>query len=206
MQRFKFEFRNRSLAEQINICERIVAGLAGQPAEHLRQAELPDLQDKVAAARASHDRIAVLRAELKTEITRRKTLVRNARDQAIATTNMVGVNMKNDPAKMLSVGVRLTGPGHPVGQPGAPLSLRASPTASEGEARLRWQRPVRECTFEIEYRLDTEPDGWKLSHHCLRQSCVVKGLVSGGKYWFRVRAFNAHGPGPWSNLAPVRVK
>jgi hypothetical protein len=35
---------------------------------------------------------------------------------------------------------------------------------------------------------------------------VVKVLVSGGKYWFRVRATNAHGTSAWSNLAPVRVK
>jgi hypothetical protein len=29
------------------------------------------------------------------------------------------------------------------------------------------------------------------------------GLVSGGKYWFRVRAMNAHGPG---SLQPARQR
>jgi hypothetical protein len=31
-------------------------------------------------------------------------------------------------------------------------------------------------------------------------------LLSGGKYWFRVCANNAHGDGPWSDVVCVRVK
>lgn len=40
----------------------------------------------------------------------------------------------------------------------------------------------------------------------LRQTCRVKGLQPGAKYWFRVRASNANGAGPWSNPVGVRVR
>ncbi|MSU57853.1 MAG: fibronectin type III domain-containing protein [Pedosphaera sp.] len=48
--------------------------------------------------------------------------------------------------------------------------------------------------------------GEKTHHTTLVQNCLVKGLTSGAKYWFRVRAVNGHGPGPWSNPASARVK
>jgi len=205
MIKYKYNFHNRSLAEHINICEQTVAGLSQLPAEYLEQCRLPELQTMVAAARASHERVAVLRAELKSEISRRKQLVLDARDQTIRSTNMAAVNMKNDPVKMLAVGLHLIKPGGPVGVPAAPDHFRGQPTDSEGEARLRWQRTVRECIFQIEYRLDGTTV-WHLADSTTRQSCVVTGLASGGKYWFRVRACNAHGQSAWSSEAPVRVK
>ncbi|MBI5772751.1 MAG: fibronectin type III domain-containing protein [Verrucomicrobia bacterium] len=30
-------------------------------------------------------------------------------------------------------------------------------------------------------------------------------LEPGGKYWFRVAAINAHGQGPWSQIASTRA-
>jgi len=205
MARYKFNFRNRSLAEQINICERTVAGLAALPAEQLEQTRLPELQAKVAAARESHLRVEVLRAELKAEVSRRKQLVREARDHTIRASNMAAVNMNNEPVKMLAVGLHLIKPGAPVGVPAAPKNLRGTPTDNEGEARLRWQRTVRECAFAVEYRLDGTAV-WHRADSFTQQSGTVSGLASGGKYWFRVNAVNAHGESGWSNEAPVRVK
>ena len=97
MIRYKYSFRNRSLAEHINICEQTVAGLSKLSAEDLAQCRLPELQAMVATARASHERIAVLRAELKAEVSRRKQLVLNARDETIRTANMAAVNSCSSP-------------------------------------------------------------------------------------------------------------
>jgi hypothetical protein len=59
----------------------------------------------------------------------------------------------------------------------------------------------------VEWHTDpTAVDGWHREASCTQAKSLVKNLVSGGKYWFRVRAINAHGTSAWSQLAPVRVK
>jgi hypothetical protein len=52
--------------------------------------------------------------------------------------------------------------------------------------------------FSAGYSLDAVVENWALVEAGGRQSFIVKGMVSGGKYWFRVRALNAHGESPWS--------
>lgn len=205
MHRYKFQFRNKSLAEQLNICETTINNLVKLPEEQQAKLDLDGLPAKVAEAAECRDRIAALRLELKAEVSRYPGLVRELRDRVIRNSNMAAVLMKHDPVKMMTLGLSLIAPGRPVGLPAAPRHLRGQPTAAEGEARLRWVRTVRECSFQVEYRLDGT-DTWQMASAGYRQSCTVTGLVSGGKYWFRVRACNAHGASPWSNEAPVRVK
>jgi hypothetical protein len=65
--------------------------------------------------------------------------------------------------------------------------------------------PVRQ-SFEIVWSAQTCLRFGATRHVASGKSGVVPGLVSGAKYWFRIRASNAHGPGPWSQLASVRVK
>lgn len=207
MKRLKFDFRNKSALEQLDICGRTVKNVAAQPAEHLVNVDLPDVQNTVAAARASHDRIAALRAELKSEISNRNFLLKQARNKVMAAAGLAALNMNDDPAKILSLGLPLHSEKHPVGKVGAPTNFSAKPTDDEGAAQLRWKRPVRLCSFQIEVKADPmNRNQWKRLDSCFKEKCIIKGLESGGKYWFRVRAFNAHGEGPWSELASVRVK
>ena len=207
MKKYKIGFRNRSALEQINICERAIANLAKTPEEHRFNVALPEVSATIAAARASHDRVQVLKSELRTETTRRKELLRVARQRVSQTCALVASNVAFEPQKMLAAGLELEAPKLPIGKPAAPGDLRAEPHDQDGAVRLRFERPVRRCTFEIEFRADsTNETEWNRYDPCLRQSCVVKGLASGVKYWFRVRALNAHGAGPWSNLASARVR
>jgi hypothetical protein len=207
MQRFKLGFRNKSALEQLVICERTLANLAGKPEQQTDPQHLTDASATVAAVRASHGRIAQLRGELKSEITRRNQLLGTARNQVTRACLGTAVKVGFEPGKLMEAGLELEKPKTvPVGKPAAPDNFRGEPTDNEGEARLRWRRPLRRCTFEVEFRPDAVPDGWTRSDPCFRQTCLVKGLVSGVKYWFRVRAANAHGEGPWSNPVAVRVK
>jgi len=208
MLRLKFSFRNKSADEQLLICESISRNISALPPEHREQTRHEELAGMVGELRESHERIAALRSELKSEISRRNGLLSRARTLTTGSANLAAVNMNSDPAKMLGITPHLHSPKTPVGLPPMVTNLRAAPTATEGEAMLRWKRPLRECSFEIEAQ--TEPfnaDNWKRTEFtCLKQSRLMPGLISGAKYRFRVRASNAHGPGPWSEAAIVRVK
>ena len=113
-----------------------------------------------------------------------------------------------DPIEMCAAGMELeASKRRSVGAPARVANLRVQPDTHATLVKLRWERSVRRCAFEIQTRLDGEPESeWRTDHTCLQQSCVVKALKSGGLYWFRVRAHNAHGPGPWSNPVSARVK
>jgi len=207
MKRLKFNFRNKSALEQLEICEQTVKNVVAQPAEHLVNVDVDGMQSVVAAARTSHDRIALLRAELKSEITNRNSLLSKSRTSVMAAAGMTALNMDSAPVKMLSLGLSLHSEKHPVGKAGAPTNFFARPTDDEGAAQLRWKRPVRLCTFQVEMKADPmNRNQWKRLDSCTKGKCTVKNLESGGKFWFRVRAVNAHGEGSWSELASVRVK
>jgi hypothetical protein len=211
MPHFKLPFRNKSALEQLTLCEQTVAGLTAKLELHHDPTQVTEAQAVVAALRTSLERVESLRGELRMEITRRNQLLAEARGKArgkvYRTSLGVMVKSAGNPQKMMEAGLALPASKLvKVGVPGAPENLRAQPTEKEGEARLMFVRPVRRCTFSIECRRDDEPEGWKRMDSCFRQSAVVEGLQSGVKYWFRVRATNAHGDGPWSNLAVARPK
>ncbi len=208
MKRVKFGFRNQSADATLNLCERAVQNLAALPPEHLVDVPHAELAETVAATRASHDRIAKLRTELKTELSRRKQLLRASREQTMNCVNAAASKMNHDPVKLTSTGFDLYAPWSKASPPAEPTNLRAEPTANVGEAQLRWQRPMRDGWFEIQLQTgEFQPDGWQVAESsCFRQSCTLTGLESGGLYWFRVRACNRRGQGPWSELATARVK
>jgi hypothetical protein len=207
MKRLKFGFRNLSDSKTLSICEQVHRNLAALPTEHLVQTQHEKLGSMVNDARGSHQRIALLRSQLKEELSHFRKLLADTRNQTINSANMAALNMNNDPVKMGTIGLSLHADKAPVGLPAAPDHVHAVPTDNEGEALLRWKRPLRECSFNVQMQLDPlRENGWKLLDDSLKQTCRVKDLKSGGKYWFRVRANNAHGQGPWSQPFSARVK
>jgi hypothetical protein len=208
MKRIKFGFRNLSAEETLAVCERSVKSLASLSAEQLENVPHAELSATVNAARESASRIAVLRAELKAEISRRNELLRTARQQTMQCVGLAAIKLRADPAGPQRLGFDSHAPWSRVSPPEMPQNLRAEPTPSAGEAKLRWRLPGRDRWFEIEMQTgEFAPDKWQPAQMtCFQRSCTVPGLVSGGLYWFRVRARNRRGAGPWSNLATVRVR
>ena len=207
MARFKLTFRNKSALEQLTLAEQTLAGIAAKPEHQQDPLQLTDAQATVAALRTSHERVLSLRAELKMEVTRRNALLRESRKKVYNTSLGVQAKTSGEPVKMGEAGLGTEAPKTvKVGKPSAPTNLRAEPTATEGEVRLRYVLPLRRCWFNIEARPDTKPEGWRLIDSSFRQSALLEGLQSGVKYWFRVSASNSHGTSPWSNLAVARAK
>jgi hypothetical protein len=206
MARHKLGFRNLSALEQLEICDRTIAGMSRSPEEHHAAAKLTEATATVTAARASYERVERLKLQLRAEVAERNRLLHAARQQTTWSAGMMACHCAANPGKLLAAGLQLEQPKLPIGKPDAPLSVCATAHALEGAVHLRWKRPVRRCTFEIECRTDARPDAvWVSCAHVVQQSTILKGLESGVKYQFRVRAINSHGFGPWSQTANVRV-
>jgi len=204
---FKLGFGNRSIPEQLSLCELTVMNIGKLPVEKRGQTDLDKLTTAVAEAVESHQRVEALRAQLKAEVSRRKTLLAIARNQARTASGWAAMAANYHPIGMLEAGLTLSAQKTvPVGKPAAPEQFHAEPTSHEGEIRLRCQRPLRRCVFEIQIKTEVPESEWKTYEIAGRQTCLVKGLTSGEKYWFRIRAHNAHGEGPWSNPVSARAK
>jgi len=206
MKHFKLNFGNRSILEQIAICRRVADGVAKLPADHRAAIADVPVADSVTEAADAHAQVEALKIQLRAALKIRDTKVRAMRDHTTGVA--LGISaVTDDPAVMLAAGLDIAKEKRPVGRPDAPSQLRAVPTDFEGEVRLRWKRSVRRCWFDVQATTDpAATTGWKKILTCFKQSCEVKELKSGVKYWFRISAGNAHGQGPWSQPVSAWVK
>jgi hypothetical protein len=207
MKRFKLGFGNRSLLEQIAICRRVADGIGRLSAEQRRTLARHPVAASVAEATDAYTQVESLKIALRAALSRRDLNVRAMRDHTTAAANGIFAVTGGDPLALLAAGVGIVKTKQPVGRPDAPARLRVLSTEFEGTVRLRCKRPVRRCTFIIQTTTaPTATRGWKHAAISIRQTCDVKELKSGMKYWFRVSATNAHGQGPWSQPVNARVK
>lgn len=204
----KLGFRNKSALQQLLICERVVAGLKRAPKAHQNQLRINKVAALVADTRESLDRVNLLKAELKAETRRRDALLRKAREQARWTQAVQASLVGRGVTELKAAGIDMEDlRRRRVGLPAKVTNVRAVPATHSTDIALRWERSVRRCLFQVEARRDDEPDTeWRTVHNCVTCKCVISGLKSGGLYWFRVRASNAHGEGPWSNPVSARVR
>ena len=207
MKRHKLNFGNRSALQQLAICQRVADSVAKLPAEHRAALAEHPIADSTQAAAAACAAVEAAKAALKMALHHRQTKLQTARDCA----NNVGLKLSaltaGDPAVLLAAGLEIARDKSPVGKPAAPGNVRADVTEFEGRVKLRWQRPVRRCWFDVQATTDpTATTGWKKLLTCFKQTCEVSGLESGKKYWFRLAASNAHGQGPWSQVVSAWVK
>ena len=89
MQTFKLDFRNRSAADQLHICEHAVRSITRLKPEERGDVELDKLTATVAGVRTSFDRVIWLRSELKMEIDQRDGRLRAARAQVTSSCSSV---------------------------------------------------------------------------------------------------------------------
>jgi len=202
---FKLGFRNRTPADKVAICRRVVHSLANVPAGKRTLVPLAALQTRLAEAEAALARVPELRAELRAAISARNRIVAALCTEVTRGGKGYYAEVGGDAAELQAGGLELPKSKSPVGRPDAPGSFRAERTASSGTVRLRWKRPVRRCVFTIEYTADAAGQtDWQ--HHSTQTSsrCDVEGLEPGRLYWFRAAAINAHGRGPWTQSIAVR--
>ena len=95
----------------------------------------------------------------------------------------------------------------PIGVPGKVSSIMATAMESAGEIKLKWERVKRAKIFNVEISRDMKHGvKWKPIESTTKTKIILKDLVSGTKYWFRIQAIGAGGKGPYcdpiSKFAP----
>jgi hypothetical protein len=149
--------------------------------------------DKVNAVTAAEDNLAMLRAE---------------RDEHIAYARLTMANYiqaveaicASDPVKLQSFGLALRSPASPPQPCGTVTGLKTSTGDDEGAMGLKWTRDLFADAYEIQISPDPiTATSWTPVMNVSRAKAQLTGLPSGQKRWVRVRAFNAQGPGSWSD-------
>ncbi len=94
-------------------------------------------------------------------------------------------------------------PGTPVGPMPKVEGLTASAGDAEGTVDLHWNA-IRRGLQNFLIELSEDPagqTGWRFAANSRKSSATIEGLTTGKRYWFRVTAEGAAGPGPASTPA-----
>ena len=107
-----------------------------------------------------------------------------------------------DEPKILSAGMSLRSLAVSTLAATTPSGLSATEGDHEGEIDLGWDKVNTAKSYEIERSPDPPiATSWAHQGVSLKSSFTVSGLVSGTRYWFRVRSVSSSGPSGWSDPA-----
>jgi hypothetical protein len=202
----KLGFRNATKDEKHATCRRFINGVAALPIEKRGKMPLAELLQELAEAEAAKTRVAGLRAALNAAVA-----MSDEKTARLCRTVTSGVQLYFTEFGANGMALQPTAAEtqlrrKPVsGPPGQPTDLRAS--ASAGAVKLRWKSPTPRSIYIIEYTENPNSEGaWVRDSRNLttRSSHLITDLKPNTPYWFRVRAQNTHGEGPWSESLPAR--
>ena len=181
----------------------IRTALTGNPAFAALAARLPPFDtvvDTLEARNTTYNATVQLCGQQLTELdTARATAEDAARTLASASEAET-----TDAAALLSGGWHLVEPPEPPAPMPAPENLCATGGDLEGEVDMQWEPVSGREGYLAEWAAD--PNGpWTQFYVGTKSSCTATGLNPGQMYYFRVRAFGALGPGPWSDIAQKRA-
>ena len=106
-------------------------------------------------------------------------------------------------ARIVGAGMQPADDPAPVGPMPKIGGLTATQGDGDGMLDLHWN-PVKRGLNSYVVERTTDPagqTGWGSADTVTKSSFKLSGLVSGTRYWFRVRAIGSAGPGPWSDPA-----
>lgn len=113
----------------------------------------------------------------------------------------VEVESGGDPVKLQSGGFQLHDKRSVAHRLTAPQSLSATFGDRPGCVDLAWDPLPGARSYIVQFCTDIGKGNWQQALISTKSSCIVKGLVSGANYWFRVAGLNSAGEGVFSDPA-----
>jgi hypothetical protein len=190
------------MPERLEQLGRVLAALAGNPHFPAPIPPLPQAQAVLAAGQAAQAQTEAAEAALATRIQERRAALEAVDGVLTRLAAYVEAAGAGDPAKIAGSGFDQRAGPAPVGPLPPVESLAATAGDHDGTLDLSWDRVPGATGYEVYQSTDVaQPAGWTFACSCSRSGATVEGLASGTRYWFRVRAVGAAGPGPWSDPA-----
>ena len=205
----KLDLKSLTDAEVPDLAALIVTSMTGNATF---PAPAPGLATLTAQAQAMSGRIAARDALLQQaqtmtlQIRADRTLLETSLTAESATVDTVVAKLPADQqaAAITSAGMAVAGgSGTPVGPMPRVEGLTATAGDAEGVVDLAWNAIRRGLqNFLIEVSEDPAGQtGWRFAANSRKSSATIEGLTTGKRYWFRVTAEGAAGPGPASTPA-----
>jgi hypothetical protein len=203
MAKVKLNLRGLSTLEVIALGRQIVKALTGNK-------DFPNPQPPLATLTTGLDELDTAQADLQkarqdtaTKLSikdeKQASIVALLRQSAAFVESVVGDNEK----LILSAGMGVRSPASPTQPASAPGNLTATESDHEAELDLHWDAGRRGVTgYEVQRSPDPPtPTSWVHETISTKSSVTIKGLTSGTRYWFRVRAVTSGGQSGWSDPA-----
>jgi hypothetical protein len=177
--------------------DRIINGLTGNAAFPTPSPSVASVQTSVTAFQDALAEAADggrTKTALKNDA--RETLLTKLRTLAL----YVQVQCDNDLATLLSSGFDATKPPTPAGILPAPQNVTLTQGTLSGQLDLRAQPLTNAGSYEGQLTTDlNKQDGWETIGNFTAAKMTAQELTPGEKYWGRLRAIGAAGPGAWSD-------
>ena len=157
------------------------------------QALLTTATDAVNAYDATRQSLTMLRTD-------REDAMEALKEGLRALAGYVASASNGDATIILSSGMNVRQDPAPIGLPAAPQNLSAQFGANDGTSVLDWESVRGGRSYLVECATNALGP-WTQVALTTDTQTLVTNLISGTKYYYRVRALGAAGLGPWSDLA-----
>jgi hypothetical protein len=190
------------ILDKIALASRIVTAMTGNPNFTTPVPALADITAAKTALLTAYNDALSKRAQAKaaTDLMydKEEELERILTSESLYVEN---VSAGND-GKILSAGMDVRDSGAPIGQLPIPTGLYATAGSMDGEIDLDWEPVYGAMSYVIEMTTDPNaPTSWAHKANVTESYIAIKGLASGGKFWFRVAGIGAAGQGAFSDPA-----
>ena len=205
----KLDLNSLTDAEVPDLATLIVTSMTGNatfpapaPVLTVLTAEAKTMRDRIAARDALLQQAQTMTLQIRTD----RTLLEASLTAESATVDAVVAKLPADQqaAAITSAGMGVASDtGTPVGPMPKVEGLTATAGDAEGSVDLAWNSIRRGLqNFLIEISEDPAGlTGWRFAANSRKSSATLDGLTTGKRYWFRVTAEGAAGPGPASTAA-----